>query len=250
MSEPQIINIPEIFKDFFACRTVLAASHWFPEMFRLFCLQNCLSRKASISRKYSKPFSPGELSQLQVIGFPKNSDFFACRTVLAASHWFPEIFRLFCLQNCLSRKASKSRKYSKPFSPGELSQLQVIGFPKNSDFFACRTVLAASHWFPEIFRPFCLQNCLSRTASISRKYSKPFSPAEMSEPQIINIPEIFKDFFACRNILAAYYNIPEIFEDFFACRIFLAANHQYPGKLQRLFRLQNCLSSKSLISRK
>ena len=230
MSEPQIINIPEIFKDFFACRTVLAASHWFPEMFRLFCLQNCLSRKASISRKYSKPFSPGELSQLQVIGFPKNSDFFACRTVLAASHWFPEIFRLFCLQNCLSRKASKSRKYSKPFLPGELSQLQVIGFPKNSDFFACRTVLAASHWFPEIFRPFCLQNCLSRTASISRKYSKPFSPAEMSEPQIINIPEIFKDFFACRNILAAY--------------------HQYPGNIRRLFCLQNFFSRKSSISRK
>ena len=45
-------------------------------------------------------------------------------------------------------------------------------------------------------------------------------------------------------------NIPEIFKNFFAYRIVLAANNQYPGNIQRLFRLQNCLSRKSSISRK
>ena len=33
-------------------------------------------------------------------------------------------------------------------------------------------------------------------------------------------------------------------------KIVLAANHQYPGNIQRLCRLQNCLSRKSSISRK
>ena len=47
-----------------------------------------------------------------------------------------------------------------------------------------------------IQRLFRLQNCLSRKSStVFRKYSKTFSPANLSEPQIINcIPETFKDF--------------------------------------------------------
>ena len=39
--------------------------------------------------------------------------------------------------------------------------------------------------------------------------------------------------------------IPKIFRHFLACKIALAANHHYPEKIQRLFRLQNCLRSKS-----
>ena len=43
-----------------------------------------------------------------------------------------------------------------------------------------------------------------------------------------------------------FVNNPKIFKDFFACKFVLAANHQlYSGKIQRHFRLQNCLSRKS-----
>ena len=51
-------NNPKIFKDFFACKFVLAAIHQQPgNILRLSCLQNCLSRKSStIFRKYSKTF--------------------------------------------------------------------------------------------------------------------------------------------------------------------------------------------------
>ena len=50
--------------------------------------------------------------------------------------------------------------------------------------------------------------------SSTRKYSNIFSPAELSWPQINNILEIFKDFFARR--------------------IFLVSTHQYPGNIQNL----------------
>ena len=40
----------------------------------------------------------------------------------------------------------------------------------------------------------------------------------------------------------------ETFKDFFACKIVFDANHHYPEKIQRLFRLQNCLSRKSALS--
>ena len=53
----------------------------------------------------------------------------------------------------------------------------------------------SSHQYPEkTQRLFRLQNCLSLKSSISRKYPKTFSPAELSWPQIIKIPEISKDF--------------------------------------------------------
>ena len=77
---------------------------------------------------------------------------------------------------------------------------------------------------------FRLQNRLSRESSNSWKYSNTFSLAKLSKPQIINILEIFKHFFACIFVLVA--------------------NHHYPGNIQRLFRLQNCLSRKSPISLK
>ena len=57
------ISNPKIFEDFFACKIVLAANHQQPENIqRLFRLQNCLSRKSSISRKYSKTFQPAATS--------------------------------------------------------------------------------------------------------------------------------------------------------------------------------------------
>ena len=212
MSSTQIIIILKNFKDFFACKIVLAANYHYPEniqrvfrqqsclicksslswkYWRLFRLQNCLRRKSSSSWKYSKNFSPAKFAQTQIIIILKLfKDLFACKIVLAVNHLYPgNIQRLFCLQNCLSRQSSLSWNYSKTF---------------------------------------CLQNCLSRESSLSWKYSITFSPAKMSWPEIIIIPKIFRDFFACKSALAA--------------------NHHYPEKIQRLFRLQNCLRRKSSIS--
>ena len=316
MSQPQIINILVIFKDFFACRNVLAANHQYPRniqrRFRLqnclsrksslsrkysksFRLQNCLSRKSTISWKYSKTFSPAELSRQQIIKIPKIlKDFFARIIVVSANHQYPGNFEgFFFLQNCLSRKSSISRKYPKTPSPAELSQQQMVGFPKYAKTFSPAELSQPKIInIRELFKNFfCLQNCRSRKSPISRKYSKAFSPAEQYQEQVIKIPEIFKDFFACRIVLAAnrqypentqslfrlqnclgrkssisrknsktYWpaelsqpqviSIPERFKDFFARRIVLSANHQYPEKTQRLIGLQNCLSRKSSVSRK
>ena len=83
------------------------------------------------------------------------------------------------------------------------------------------------HQQPEnIQRLFRLQICLSRKSSTTRKYSKTFSPANLSSPQIINNPKIFKDFFACK--------------------IVLAANHQlYSGNIQGLFGQSTAATSSS-----
>ena len=54
--------------------------------------------------------------------------------------------------------------------------------------------LFPNHLGENIQRLFRLQNCLSRKSSISRIYSKTFLPAKLSEPQIIDILEIFKAF--------------------------------------------------------
>ena len=63
---------------------------------------------------------------------------------------------------------------------------------------------------------------------------------------LINILEIFKDFpSAPENIQRLFIDNPKVFKDFFACKFVLAANHQQPENIQRLFRLQNCLSRKS-----
>ena len=51
-----------------------------------------------------------------------------------------------------------------------------------------------------------------------------------------NNPKIFKDFFACKFVLAANHQHPKIFKDFFACKIVLAANHQlYSGNNSKTF---------------
>ena len=234
-SQTQIIDNLETFKYFFACRFVLAADHRYPENIqRLFRLQKCLSRRSSIPRKHSKIFSPAEFSQTQIINnLEIFRDFFTCRIVLAANdQQHGKIQRHFQRQKYLSLKLSTTWRHSKFFSPAELSQPQIMIIPKKfKDFFACKTVLAADHRYPENMQTvFHLQICLGRKSSLSRKYSKTFSPADLSLPQIIDAPEIFKNFFTGR--------------------IVLAANHQQPGNNQEHFRLQNCLGRKSSISRK
>ena len=246
----QIIIIMEKLRDFFPCKIVLAASHHYPEISqRLFFLQNCLRCKSSLSWKYSKNFSPANLSQIPIIIILKVfKDFFACKLVLSANHHYPEnirrnfackislaanhlypenIQRLFFLQNCLRCKSSLSWKYSKTFSTAKMSQTQIIIILKTfRDFFACKIVLAANHLYPEnIQRLSFLQNCLRCKSSLSWKNSKTFSPAKLSQPQIIIILKSVKDSFSCK--------------------IVLDANHHYPGNNQRLFRLQICLSRNS-----
>ena len=226
MFQSQIINNLEKFKQFFACRIVLAADHQQPgNNQKFFRLQNCLGRKSSLSRKHSKTFSLAELSWPQIIDTPKIfKQFFTCRYVLVANHrQLEKTYRLFRLQKYLSRKSLLSRKNSMIFSPAELSQPQIINIPKIfKDSFACRIVLAVDHRYPEnIQTGFHLQKYLSRKSSLSRKNSKIFSPAKLSLPQIIDAPEIFKHFFTCRYVLVA--------------------NHQQLRKIQTLFCLQNSL---------
>ena len=108
MSYLQIIDFPEIFKDFFACKIVLASNRHYPgNSQRLFLVQKCLSRKSSISRF---------------------------------------IQRLCRLQMCLRRQSSISRIYSVDFSTKNFSQLQVIIIPELfKDFFWLPIVSAANH---------------------------------------------------------------------------------------------------------
>ena len=158
-------------------------------------------------------------------------NFFACRIVLAANQQYPGISqRFFRLQSCFSRKSTKSWKYPKIFSTAELSQSQInkilelfkdfsasrIVLDPNQQnpgnihsFFACRIVLAASQQYPgKIQRVFHLQNCLSRKSTKSWNYSKTFPPQELCQPQINKILEVFKNFFACRVVLATYQQYP------------------------------------------
>ena len=236
-SQPQIIDTPKLFKDFFTCRILLAANDQQPgKIQRLFQTQICLSRKSSTTWKHSKTFPPAELSQPQINDTLKLfKDFFTGRKLLVTNHqqhrniqrlyrlqnvldanhqYLKAIQRLFRLQNCLRRRSSIPRKHSKTFSPAELSQPQIIDTPKTfKDFFACRIVSAADHRYPEsIQRLFHLHNCLSSKSSTTWKHSKTFSPAELSQPQIVDTPKTFRDFFACRNVLAADQRYPEFIQ--------------------------------------
>ena len=208
------------------------------------------------------------MSQRQPINILKMfKNFFGCKIVVAANQRYPgNIQRLFRLQICLSRKSSKSWKYSKIFSPATLSQPQIIDileiskeffWPANlsqqqpiniletfKNFFACKIVVAANQRYPgNSQRFFRLQKCLSRKPSASWKYSKTFSAAKMSQQQPIKILKIFKGSFACKIVLAAKHLYPGKIQRRFRLQIVLAANHRYPGKIQRLFRLQKFLSS-------
>ena len=183
----------------------------------------------NLTWKNSKTFSPAEISQPQIIIIPKKfKDFFACKTVFAADHRCPgNIQTLFHLQTWLNRKSSTTWKNLKTFSPAEITQPQIIIIPKKfKAFFACKTVFAADHRCPgNIQTLFHLQICLSRKSSTTWKNLKTFSPAEISQPQIIIIPKKFKDFFACKTVFAA--------------------DHRCPGNIQTLFHLQIWLNRKS-----
>ena len=240
MSQQQPISILKRFKDFFACKNVLALNYRYPQPQIIYILE------------IFKNFSPAKLSQPQIIDIPEIfKDFFGFKIILVATHQNSgNIEGLFGLQICLSRKSSISWNYSKTFSAAKLSQQQTIKNLKIfKDSFACKIVLAANHLYPgNIQRLFRLQNCLSRKSSIYWKYSKTFSTANLSQPQIIYILEIFKKFSPAKLSQPQIIDIPEIFKDFFGCKIVLVATHQNSGNIEGLFGLQICLSRKSSIS--
>ena len=289
LSWPQIVKNKELFKDFFACRIVLAADQQYPEFIqRVFHRQTYLSLKSSTTWKNSKTFSPAEFSQTQTINnmeiikvfspaklsWPQNitipktfKDFFACRILLDKDRQQPgNIQRLFPLQICLGCRLSIPRKYSKTFSPAELSQPQMINimgvfksFPhaelsqaqiinnlkKVNDIFTGRNISVSNYQqHGKIQRFFCLQNCLSRRSSIPRKYSNSFSPAELSQPQIINNMEVFKSFPHAELSQPEIINNLEIVNDIFTGRNISVSNYQQHGIIQSFFRLQICLSRK------
>ena len=94
------------------------------------------------------------------------------------------------------------RRNSLPLSSHHNSGIQPLFWIYSET--TSKLVVAANHQHSEnIQRLFRLQNCLSRKSSKSWKNSKTFLPAEMFWSQIINILEIFKDFFACGIVFAA-----------------------------------------------
>ena len=214
MSSTQIIIILKRFKDFFACNIVFDANHHYPENIqRFFRWQNCLRRKSllSIILKIFKTF-------------------LVCKIVLDANHQYPEIIqRFFRWQNCLRRKSSLSWKDSKTFSLANcLGRKSSLSWKYSKTFSLANCLSRKSSLSWNYSKIFWLQNCLNRKSSLSWKHSKTFSPAKVSSTQIIIMLKVFKDFFACK--------------------IVLAANHLYLENIQRLFWLQKCLSRKSSIS--
>ena len=76
--------------------------------------------------------------------------------------------------------------------------------------------------------------------SIFWKYSKTFhQQPENIQRLFTNNPKIFKDFFACKFVLAANHQQPENIQRLLRLQIVSAANHQlYSGKIQRVFEQQ------------
>ena len=76
------------------------------------------------------------------------------------------------------------------------------------DFLAWKILSASNHLYLGIIQGcFHAQKCFNRKSSLSRKWSKTFSPGKISRPQMIYISELFKEIFTYK--------------------AFLAANHQY-----------------------
>ena len=233
LSQPQIINNLEIFKDFFTCRIVLAANDQQHGNIQTFSTcRTLLAANHQQPGKSQRHFHRQKYLSQIINNMETFKVFFACRFVLAADHRCPgNIQTLFHLQICPNRKSSTTWKNSKTFSPADLTWPQVIDTPKKfKDIFTCRIVLAAIDQQHGNIQIFSTSRIRSRKTSTTWKQSTTFSPAEISQSQIINNMETFKVFFACRN--------------------FLAPNHLYSEKIQRFFRLQNCLRRRSSIPRK
>ena len=250
LSSTQIIISLRLFKDFFACKNVLAANHHYPEKIqKLFRLQFFLRRKTTTTWKYSKNFSLAKLSSTQIIIILKIfKNFFACKIVLDANHLYPEnIQRLIRLQSCLRRKSSLSWKYSRTFSPAKLTQSQsILSLRSFKDFFACKFVLHPNHHYPEsIQRLFRVQICLIHKSSLSWKYSKTFSPANSLNGKSSLSWNYSKTFSPAKLSSTQIIISLRLFKDFFARKVVLAANHRYPEKIQKLFRLQFFLRRKT-----
>ena len=194
------------------------------------------------------------MSLPRIIKIPETvKDFFARKNLTDANHLYLGVIQgNFHLQSFRSRKSSISPKYSKDSSHAKLSRTKIINTPEIvKDFFARKYLSATNHLhLGDIQESFHLQNCLNRKSSISRKISQTFSPGNLSKPQIIKIPEEFKDPFARKMSLPQLIHRPEIVKDFLAWKNLTAANHLYLGVIQGNFHLQSLRSRKSSISPK
>ena len=249
------MSLFELFRTVFSCKFVLIANYQNPGNFhRLFRLEICLGRKSSKPRTSSKTVLPGKMSLPRIINIPETvKDFFARKNLTDANHLYLGVIQgNFHLQSFRSRKSSISVKYSKLSSHAKLSRTKIINTPEIvKDFFARKYLSATNHLhLGDIQESFHLQNCLNRKSSISRKISQTFSPGNLSKPQIIKIPEEFKDPFARKISLPQLIHRPDIVKDFLAWKNLTAANHLYLGVFQESFHLQNCLNPKSSESRK
>ena len=96
------------------------------------------------------------------------------------------------------------------------------------------------------FLAYFLEANLSSTSlpSIFWKYSKTFhQQPENIQRLFINNPKIFKDFFACKFVLAANHQQPENIQRLLRLQLVLAANHQQSESIQRRFRLHLVLAA-------
>ena len=119
-----------MFKDFSACRIVLAANQQNPGNIQRLSPAELSKPQINNILEYSRTFPPAEMSEPQI------------------NNVFENIQRLFRLQNCLSRKSTLSSKIFKDFS-------------------TCRIVLVANQQYTgNVQRLFRLQNCLSRKSTI------------------------------------------------------------------------------------
>ena len=191
MSSPQIIDSPEIVKDFLAWKNLSASNHLYLGIIQgCFHPQKCFNRKSSLSRKWSKTFLPGKILRPKIIYISELfKKIFTYKALLAqyANHQYPaNIQSLFHLRNCVGPKSSKC-----------FANHQYLG---------------------NIQGPLCLQNCRSHKSSLSWENSKTFAPGLLYEPQIFNMPESFKDFSDCDVVLAEEHLYTINFRSFFACK--------------------------------
>jgi len=137
--------------------------------------------------------------------------------------------------------------------PAKIRQLLIVIIPGTFEgFLDGKIVLAANHHcngnFQRIFRLqiifaanhqyYCFnkwifrrQNYAIRKSSLSLKNSKTFSTAKRSSCKSSLSQNFSKTFLPV-------INVPLVFKDFLACKIVLAANRHNPGNSQRLLRLQ------------
>ena len=189
-------------------------------------MKTCLSQiSLSPQRNYSKT-----ISKLVLAKFPYRLNGIILRQ-----------FQNLSLPKILLYRANRPALHFLPNDPiGSRSTGGHLEISSINDYRTAREFIRFLAYFPEA------NLCSTSLPSIFWKYSKPFDQQpENIQRLFINNPTIFKEFFACKFVLAANHQQPEKIQRLFRLQLVLAADHQQPENIQRLFRLQNCLGRKS-----